>query len=111
MKELTMRAVISWLMHNVVLLLPEEWGKAQQREKAMQAAYRIEALCEAELHVFRAQLTNLERMQMEATQTAARVPTARGLIYDILQERMQRLARTGREETTEKRVTVLKSVK
>jgi hypothetical protein len=77
----------------------------------MQAAYRIEALCDAELHVFKAALTNLERMQIEATQAIVRNPTARGLINDMLQERMQHLARTVREETAEKRVTVLKSVK
>lgn len=106
-----MRVVVRWLMRSVILLLSEEWVNAHQKVKTMQAAYRIEALCDAELHLFKAALSDLERMQIEATQAIARIPTAQGLINEMLQERMQHLARTVREESTEKRVITLKSVR
>ena len=106
-----MRAFIREFIRSVILLLPEEWVNARQKVKTMQDAYRIQTLCDAELHVFKAALTDLELMQIAATQAVARIPTARGLINEMLQERMQHLARTVREERTEKRIPTLKSVK
>ena len=106
-----MRAFIREFLRSVILLFSEEWGKAQHKVKTMQAAYRIEALCDAELHVFRAALADLEAMHHEAAQAIARVPSARGLINEMLQERMQHVARTVREESRERRVIPLKSVK
>lgn len=106
-----MRVFVRWLMRSVILLFSEEWVNAQQKVQTMQAAYRIQALCDAELHIFKAALTDLERMQIEATQAIARIPTAQRLINEMLQERMQHLAHTVREESTEKRVMTLKSVR
>src|ERR1700686_5688106 len=111
MKEETMHVVVRWLMRHVILLFSEEWVNAHREVETMKAAYRIQALCDAELRVFKAALADLERMQIEATRAKARLPAARGLIDEMLQERMQHLARTVREEAAEKRVITLKSVR
>ena len=106
-----MRVFVRWLMRSVILLFSEEWVNAQQKVKTMQAAYRIQALCDAELHVFKAALTDLEHMQIEAAQSITRFPASRELINEMLQERMQHLARTVQEAATEKRMAALKSAR
>src|ERR1700674_4449092 len=111
MKEGTMHVVVRWLMRNVILLLSEEWVNAHREVETMQAAYRIQALCDAELRVFKAALTDLERMQIEAGRAVARFPTARGPIDGMLQERMQHLAHTVQEEAIEKRTMAIKSAR
>lgn len=93
-----MHVVVRWLMRNVILLLSEEWVNAHQEVQMMQTAYRIQALCNAELRVFKRALTNLKRMQMEATWAIARFPDSQELIEEMLQQRMQHLAQTVQEE-------------
>ena len=93
-----MHVVVRWLMRNVILLLSEEWANAQQEVQMMQAAYRIQALCNAELRVFKRALANLKRMQTEATRAIVLFPDSRELIEEMLQERMQHLAQTVQEE-------------
>jgi len=104
-----MHVVVRWLMRHVILLLSEEWVNACQEVQTMQAVYVIQALCDAEFRVFKAALTNLERMQIEATQAIDRFPTAQGVIDDMLQKRMQHLAHTVQEEAVKKRTMVVKS--
>lgn len=98
-----MHIVVRWLLRNVVLLLFEEWGNARQEMRAMQAVYKIRTLCDAELRIFKAELTNLERLQAEAARTLTRFPAAQTLIVEMLQERMEQLARTVNEQATHKR--------
>lgn len=95
-----MRTFVRWLLRNVVLLFFEEWGNARQE---MQTVYKIRALCDAELRIFRVELTDLERLQGEAARAIARFPAAQTLIVEMLQERMRELARTVNEQATQKR--------
>src|SRR5437763_16369168 len=111
MKEGTMHVVVRWLMRNVILLLSEEWVNAHQEVRKMQAAYRIQALCDDELRIFQVTLADLERMQIEATRAIARVPAAQELIEEMLQERMQQLARTVQEKATEEYTVALKAAR
>jgi hypothetical protein len=111
MKEGTMHVVVRWLMRHVILLLSEEWVNAHREVETMQAAYRIQALCDAELRVFKVALADIERMQIEAARAKARLPAAGGLIDEMLQERMQHLAHTVQKEAIEKRTTVLKTAR
>ena len=98
-----MRMVIRWLLRNLVLLWSEEWGNARQEMQAMQTVHRIRTLCDAELRIFRAALIDLERLQAEAARAIARFPAAQQLIVEMLQERMQQLARTVNEKASQKR--------
>ena len=98
-----MRIVIRWLLRNIVLLLSEEWGKAQQDMQVSQSVHKIRTLCNAELHIFRGGLTDLERLQAEAARAIARFPAAQELIVEMLQERMRQLAQTVNVQTNQKR--------
>jgi hypothetical protein len=106
-----MHVVVRWLMRHVILLLSEEWVNAHQEVQTMQAAYRIQALCDAELRIFQVALVDLERLQIEATQAIARIPAAEELIEEMLQERMQQLARTIREKAKEEHTAALKAAR
>ena len=106
-----MHVVVRWLMRNVILLLSEEWVNAHQEVRTMQAAYRIQALCDAELRIFQVTLADLERMQIEATRAITRVPAAKELIEEMLQERMQQLAHAVQEKATEEYTVALKATR
>ena len=92
-----MHVVVRWLMRHVILLFSEEWVNAHREVETMQAAYRIQALCDAELRVFKAALIDLERMQIEATRAKVRLPAARGLIDEMLQGGSDKEARDAIE--------------
>jgi hypothetical protein len=98
-----MRIVVRWLLRNMVLIWSEEWGNARQEMQAMQAVHKIRTLCDGELYIFQAGLTDLERLQAEAARAIARFPAAQKLIVEMLQERMQQLACTVNEKTLQKR--------
>ena len=100
-----MRNVVRWLMRNVLLLVSEEWRNAQQDMHAMQAAHKMQSSCDAELRIFRVALTDLDRLQTEATRAISRFPAAQGLIVEMLQERMQQIARIVNDKTTRQRPT------
>jgi len=93
-----MRRVVRWSLRNVLLLFPEEWRNAKQDMYAMQAAHKIQSSCEAEVYIFRAAINDLDRLQAEATRAISRFPAAQGLIVEMLQERMQQIARRVNEE-------------
>ncbi|MGZ3616272.1 MAG: hypothetical protein ACXWOL_05285, partial [Ktedonobacteraceae bacterium] len=82
-----MHSVVRWILRNVLLLFPEEWRKAKQDMHAIQAAHKIQSSCEAELYIFRVALTDLDRLQVEASRAISRFPAAQGLIVEMLQER------------------------
>ena len=98
-----MRSVVRWLLRNVLLLISEEWRNAQQDMHAMQAVHKIQSSCDAELRIFRVALTDLDRLQVEATREISRFPAAQGLIVEMLQERMQQIARIVNENETKQR--------
>jgi hypothetical protein len=96
-----MHIVVRWLMRNVILLFSEEWVNAHREVRAMQAAYQIGVLCDAELRIFKAALADLEHMQIEAQQVIARFPGNQEVVEVMLQERMQHLAHRVHEEASE----------
>ena len=106
-----MHVVVRWLMRHVILLLSEEWVNAHQEVQTMQVAYRIQALCDAELRIFQVTLADLERMQIEATRAIAHVPAAQELIEEMLQEHMQHLALIVREKAIEEHTAALKAAR
>jgi hypothetical protein len=99
---MSMHVIVRWLLRNVLLLFPEEWGKARQDMQAMQAVHKIQALCNAELHIFRSALTDLERLHTEAARAITRFPAAQGLIVEMLEQRMQQLAHTVNDNAAQK---------
>ncbi len=97
-----MRRVIRLLMRNILLLLSEEWGNARQEMREKQAVYHIQLLCHAELQIFRIELAEFERLQLEARRATNRIPSAQPLIEEMLRERTQQLISTVSEQASHK---------
>ena len=101
-----MRIIVRWLMRNILLLLSEEWENARQEMREMQAVHKIRILCHVELQVFRIELAELERLQIEARRATSRLPSAQPLIAEMLQERTQQLICTVSEQASHKRISM-----
>lgn len=97
-----MRNIIRWLMRNILLLLSEEWENAQQEMREMQAVRKIEMLCHAELQIFRIELVELERLQIEARRATNRLSAFQPLITEMLHERTQQLITVVSEQAAHK---------
>jgi hypothetical protein len=96
------RVVIRSFFRHVLLLLTEEWGKAQTDMYASQNVHAVKAATDAEIAELRIAVQAVGKLQREAAIALAKCPWAKDLITDMLWERAEHLRASVHEAGSNK---------